>query len=67
MRVHFAGAGEFFQAALAATLRFAGTGNYCPVLVGALAGAPPDMLDHCMAAWRVVVAAEQLTSLWVKS
>jgi ADP-ribosylglycohydrolase len=72
--VHFAGAGESFEAALAAALRFAGPGNYCPVLVGALAGArwgaaavPPDMLDHRMAAavlGRVAAAAEQLASQW---
>ena len=37
--VHFTGASESFDAALAAALRFAGPGNYCPVLVGAVAGA----------------------------
>ena len=72
--IYFAGAGASFEAALTGALGFAGPDNYCPVLVGALAGArwgaaavPPDMLEHRMARGvreRVASAAARLAAGW---
>lgn len=52
--VRFVGQHGTFEDALAASLGFAGPANYCPVLVGAIAGArwgasgiPPEALVHC--------------------
>jgi ADP-ribosylglycohydrolase len=63
--VHFVGAADGFAVALEPSLRFAGPANYCPVLVGALAGARwraaavnPGALAHCEIQPRVREAAE---------
>ena len=52
--LHFVGTADSFEEALAPALKFAGPNNYCPVLVGALAGArfgvnaiPSTMCAHC--------------------
>ena len=68
------GGGAAFDATLAASLQFAGRANYCPVLVGCLAGArwgaaavPPGALAHAMARGvrdRVAAAAEQMAAGW---
>ncbi len=51
--VYFVTSGSTFAGALESALQFAGTANYCPVLVGAIGGArwgadriPPGLLDH---------------------
>jgi ADP-ribosylglycohydrolase len=60
-----------FAAALEAALAFAGPANYCPVLVGAIAGArwgregiPATMLRHCDILSRVQTATEALADSW---
>ncbi len=55
--LHFVGSAGSFEDALVRSLRFAGIANFCPVLVGALAGAlfgaeavlgaEGEMLQHC--------------------
>ena len=52
--LHFVSGAASFDGALDAAVSFAGAANYCPVLVGALAGArwgagavPPAALAHC--------------------
>mmetsp|Transcript_36306 Transcript_36306/g.84816 ORF Transcript_36306/g.84816 Transcript_36306/m.84816 type:complete len:118 (-) Transcript_36306:193-546(-) len=52
--LHFTGRATSFDAALRPALAFSGPDNYCPVLVGALAGArfgapeiTPEHIAHC--------------------
>ena len=61
-----------FEGALAASIRFAGPANYCPVLVGAIGGArwgassiPADLFSHCDMLPRLVVVADRLALDWV--
>ena len=65
--VYFLSAHSDFAAALEASAEFAGLENYCPVLVGAIAGArwgaeavPSELLEHCGILDRVEVAADAL-------
>jgi ADP-ribosylglycohydrolase len=58
--VHFVHSASCFAEALAASLRFAGSANYAPVLVGAIGGArwgmqsiPASELAHCLDLQRV--------------
>ena len=67
--IHFVGSSESFNAALKRSLQFAGPANYCPVLVGSIAGArwgmsgiTRSLLEHCSILSRVQAAAENLTS-----
>jgi ADP-ribosylglycohydrolase len=60
-----------FDAALEAAVAFAGPENYCPVLVGAIAGArwgaaaiPSVLLSHCEILAEVEKSAEELGNLW---
>ena len=60
-----------FAAALEASIAFAGPSNYCPVLVGAMAGArwgargiPSGLLSHCEVLDRVETAADTLAGSW---
>jgi len=69
--LHFVGTSGSFAVALERSLTFAGPANYCPVLVGAIAGArwgasaiPPSSLAHVDILPRVVAAAESLASGW---
>ena len=69
--VHFVTASASFDAALAASLAFAGPANYCPVLVGAIGGArwgaalvDPRHLGHCTDLARVEAVADRLSSGW---
>ena len=66
--VHFVGSSGSFEDALDAALQFAGPANYCPVLVGSIAGARwgmssinLSMLEHCTIESRIRAAAESLT------
>ncbi len=61
-----------FERALAASIRFAGPANYCPVLVGAIGGArwgassiPADLFSHCDMLHRLAGAADRLALDWV--
>ena len=65
--VHFVGSSGSFEDALERSLQFAGPANYCPVLVGSIAGARWGMssinrslLDHCTILSRVQAIAEHL-------
>ena len=65
--VHFVAHHDAFADALGASLTFAGPANYCPVLVGAVAGArwgavaiSPEMLSDCDVVMRVQGADEIL-------
>lgn len=67
----FVSAHTGFVAALEAAVAFAGSANYCPVLVGAIAGArwgaaaiPSGLLTHCDILGRVQAAAEELADSW---
>jgi len=67
--IHFVGSSGSFNAALKRSLQFAGPANYCPVLVGSIAGARWGMsginrslLEHCSILSRVQAVAENLTS-----
>jgi len=67
--LHFVGLSACFAEALERSLDFAGSANYCPVLVGAIAGArwgvsaiPPSSLAHVDILPRVVAAADALAS-----
>lgn len=67
--IHFVGSSGSFNAALKRSLQFAGPSNYCPVLVGSIAGARWGMsginrslLEHCSILSRVEAASENLTS-----
>ena len=71
--LHFVSGAASFDGALDAAVSFAGAANYCPVLVGALAGArwgasavPPAALAHCSRADldRVDRAAVVLLAQW---
>jgi ADP-ribosylglycohydrolase len=69
--VHFVAGHDSFADALSASLAFAGPANYCPVLVGAIAGArwgataiPPELLRGCGLVIRVRDAAEVLAMEW---
>ena len=69
--VYFVTADASFDAALAASLAFAGPANYCPVLVGAIGGARwgasairAEHLAHCRDVARVEDAASMLAASW---
>jgi len=69
--IHFVGSSNTFDAALEASLQFAGPANYCPVLVGSIGGArwgasniSDAMLEHCDILPRVRSAAASLASRW---
>ena len=71
--LHFVGTSGHFAEALDRSLVFAGPANYCPVLVGAIAGArwgasaiTPSSLAHVDVLPRVRVVAEALSAGWVK-
>ena len=70
--VHFVAHHHSFTDALGASLTFAGPANYCPVLVGAVAGArwgavaiSPEMLSDCDVVMRVQGADEILADGWI--
>jgi len=65
--VHFVGSSGSFGSALEGALQFAGPANYCPVVVGSIAGArwgissiDRSLLEHCAIQSRVRVVAENL-------
>ena len=67
----FVGTSACFTEALDRSLAFAGLSNYCPVLVGAVAGArwgasaiPPSALAHVDILPRVRATAEALAAGW---
>jgi ADP-ribosylglycohydrolase len=69
--LHFVGSSACFTEALGRSLAFAGPSNYCPVLVGAVAGArwgesavPSPALAHVEILPRVRAAAEALAPGW---
>jgi ADP-ribosylglycohydrolase len=69
--LYFAGTSASFTTALDRSLAFAGPSNYCPVLVGAVAGARwgasailPPALAHVEILPRVRAAAEALATGW---
>jgi ADP-ribosylglycohydrolase len=71
--LHFVGSSACFTEALGRSLAFAGPSNYCPVLLGAIAGArwgasaiPPPALAHVENLPRVRATAEVLAAGWVK-
>ena len=72
--VHFVGKATDFASALDRSLAFAGPSNYCPVLVGAVAGArwgasavPPQALAHVEILPRVRAAADALAAGWAEA
>lgn len=69
--LHFVGTSPGFAEALGRSLAFAGPANYCPVLVGAVAGArwgvsaiPRAALGHVEILPRVRASAEALAAGW---
>lgn len=69
--LHFVGTSDSFDRALDRSLTFAGPANYCPVLVGAIAGCrwgasavPASSLAHVSILPRVRAAAEALAAGW---
>ena len=69
--VHFVDTSEDFHAAVSRAVTFAGPANYCPVIVGAMAGArwgaasiPAADLSHCKCLRRVEAAADKLADTW---
>jgi ADP-ribosylglycohydrolase len=69
--VHFVATSEDFHAAVSRAVTFAGPANYCPVIVGAVAGArwgaasiPSADLSHCTSLGRIEVAADKLADTW---
>ena len=67
--IYFVESSESFNDALKRSLQFAGPANYCPVLVGSIAGARWGMssinrslLEHCSILSRVQAVAENLIS-----
>jgi ADP-ribosylglycohydrolase len=69
---YFVGGSDTFDAALDASLQFAGPANYCPVLVGSIGGArwgassiADRMIGHCDILPRVQSAAASLASRWM--
>ena len=72
--IYFVNQSACFAEALDRSLAFAGPSNYCPVLVGAIAGGrwgasaiPPSLLAHVDILPRVKAAAESLTAGWSES
>jgi ADP-ribosyl-[dinitrogen reductase] hydrolase len=70
--VHFVRETDNFQTALGNSLGFAGADNYCPVIVGALAGAmygassiPAATLNHCDIVKKVVKVAHDFADHWI--
>jgi ADP-ribosylglycohydrolase len=70
--LHFVGSSACFTEAMERSLAFAGPSNYCPVLVGAVAGArwgdsavPPSALAHVEILPRVRASAAALAAGWV--
>jgi ADP-ribosylglycohydrolase len=68
---HFVGSSPSFTEALERSLAFAGRANYCPALVGAVAGArwgasaiPQPALAHIVLLSRVRAVAEALAAGW---
>ncbi len=71
--VFFVGTSGSFTEALERSLAFAGPANYCPVLVGAIAGArwgasaiPPSSLAHVEILPRVQATADALAAGWAE-
>jgi ADP-ribosylglycohydrolase len=69
--VFFVRTSNCFTEALERSLVFAGDANYCPVLVGAIAGArwgassiPPASFAHVSLLSRVTTAADALAAGW---
>ncbi|HKB35918.1 MAG TPA: hypothetical protein VKD72_05655, partial [Gemmataceae bacterium] len=69
--LHFVGTSACFTEALKRSLAFAGSANYSPVLVGAIAGSrwgasaiPQPALAHVAILPRVRVIAEALAAGW---
>ena len=69
--VHFVATSEDFHAAVSRAVTFAGPANYCPVIVGAAAGArwgaasiPSADLSHCTSLGRIEAAADKLADTW---
>jgi ADP-ribosylglycohydrolase len=67
----FVGTSACFTEALVRSLAFAGPADYCPVLVGAVAGArwgasavPPSALAHVDILPRLLATAEALAAGW---
>lgn len=67
--VHFVRESDSFQTALGNALGFAGADNYCPVIVGALAGAmygasqiPASTLKHC----KIIESVQQIGRQFVE-
>lgn len=72
--LHFVGSSACFTEALDRSLAFAGPSNYCPVLVGAVAGArwgasavPPPALAHLEILPRVRAVADALAAGWAEA
>jgi ADP-ribosylglycohydrolase len=72
--LYFVGASARFTEALNRSLAFAGPSNYCPVLVGAVAGArwgasavPPPALAHVEILSRVRAVADALAAGWAEA
>ena len=72
--IYFVNQSACFTEALDRSLTFAGPSNYCPVLVGAIAGGrwgastiPPSSLAHVGILTRVKAAAESLAADWGES
>lgn len=68
---YFVSSSESFAEALDRSIEFAGPANYCPVLVGSIAGArwgagsiSRSMLEHCQILDRVESTALQLAARW---
>jgi ADP-ribosyl-[dinitrogen reductase] hydrolase len=71
--LYFAGTSASFTTALDESVGFAGASNYCPVLVGAVAGArwgasaiPPSALTHVEILPAVRAAADALAAGWAE-
>ncbi|GAB5494300.1 MAG: hypothetical protein Phog2KO_45150 [Phototrophicaceae bacterium] len=69
--LHFLSHSDSFEDALVNSLGFAGANNYCPVVVGALAGAYygqseiyEKLLSHCKIMDDVYAIANQFSGLW---
>ena len=72
--IYFVNKSDCFADALDRSLAFAGPSNYCPVLVGTIAGGrwgasaiPPSSLSHVDILPRVKAAAEALAAGWAES
>jgi ADP-ribosyl-[dinitrogen reductase] hydrolase len=72
--LHFVGSSACFTEVLERSLAFAGAANYCPVLVGAIAGArwgasaiPTSLLAHVDIIPRVNTVAEAVAAGWATS